>query len=118
VFASVIILEIDIEDVALIAVFEAKGQPPIAADRHREGPGSIAKEGMKSASPAQVAGTGGPVDRVEHQARALVKLWPDIARPPGTKTSPTPLCVNLLIDVGKTPSIPVPFPQTGLLSCA
>jgi hypothetical protein len=39
VFASVIILEIDIEDVALIAVFEAKGQAPIAADRHREGPG-------------------------------------------------------------------------------
>jgi hypothetical protein len=83
VFASVIILEIDIEDVALIAVFEAKGQAPIAADRHREGSGSIAKEGMESASPAQVAGTGGPVDRVEHQAHALPKFRPDAARPPG-----------------------------------
>jgi hypothetical protein len=29
VFASVIILEIDIEDVGLIAVFEAESQPPI-----------------------------------------------------------------------------------------
>ena len=55
VFASVIILEIDIEDVALIAVFEAESQPPIAADRHREGPGAIAEEGMEAASPAQVA---------------------------------------------------------------
>jgi len=85
VFASVIILEIDIEDVALIAVFEAEGQPPIAADRHREGSGSIAKEGMESASPAQVAGAGGTVDRVEHQAHALMKFGPDLARPPGTK---------------------------------
>jgi hypothetical protein len=83
VFASVIILEIDIEDVALIAVFEAESQPSIAADRHREGSGSIAKEGMKSASPAQVAGTSGPVDRVEHQAHALPKFRSDAARPPG-----------------------------------
>jgi hypothetical protein len=91
VIASVIILEIDIEDVALIAVFEAESQPPIAADRHREGPGSIAMERMKSASPAQVASAGGTVDRVEHQAHALPKFHPDAARPP--------LCAKVLIDI-------------------
>jgi hypothetical protein len=85
VFASVVVLEIDIEDVALIAVFEAESQPPIAADRHREGSGSIAKEGMESASPAQVGGAGGTVDRVEHQAPAPMKFGPDLARPAGTK---------------------------------
>jgi hypothetical protein len=80
-----IILEIDIEDVALITVFEAEGQAPIAADRHRESAESIAVEGMKSARTPQVAGANSTVDRVEQQAHALLKFWTNIARLPGTK---------------------------------
>jgi len=42
VFASVVILEINTEDVALIAVFETEGQPPVAADRHRKSLAQVA----------------------------------------------------------------------------
>src|SRR5215831_2178184 len=85
VFASVIILEIDIEDVAGVAVFETECQPPVAANRHRKGPGSIAEERMKSASPTQIVGASRAVDRVEHQGHAPVKLRSDTARPPGSE---------------------------------
>jgi hypothetical protein len=71
VFASVVILEIDIEDVAPVAVFEAEGQPPVAADRHRKGPGSRTVQRMKPASPAQISDASGAVDRIEDQADAL-----------------------------------------------
>jgi hypothetical protein len=79
------ILEIDIQNVAVVAVFEAKSQPPIAADRHREGPGSITVQGMKSTRPAQVARTSDGIERVEHQAYPLVKFGPNGAAPPGKK---------------------------------
>jgi hypothetical protein len=81
----VTILEIDLEDVASVAVFKAKGQPPIAADRHGEGPASIASEDMKPARPAQVVGAGGAVDRVQDQGHAFVKFRPNPARAPNTK---------------------------------
>src|SRR5689334_8053889 len=78
-----IVLEIDIKDVARVAVFEAKRQPPIAGDRHREdsGPGPLQR--MKPAGPDQIADRGGTIDRVEDQAHALMKFRPDMARPPG-----------------------------------
>ena len=102
-------------------MFEAESQPPIAADRHGEGPGSIAIEGMKSASPAQVAGASGAVDRVEHQAHALVKLWPDIARPPGAKDLSHAFVGERLDRHRKTPINTLmlmagPFPQFPLRS--
>ena len=80
-----IVLEINFEDVARLAVFEAKRQPPIAADRHGEGSGSSALQHMKSASATQVSGLGRAVERVENQPHALVKFRSDTARMPGVK---------------------------------
>jgi hypothetical protein len=108
----VIILKIDIEDVALITMFEAESQAPIATDRHRKGSRSIAKEGMEAASPAQVGGAGGAVNRVEHQAHALMKFGPDLARPPGTKDLSTPLCENDLIAIENSSRNNAPLPWT------
>jgi hypothetical protein len=79
----VIVLEIDIEDVARGAVFEAEGQPPIAADRDCIGSAPRAVKLMKSMRSDQISDAGSAVDRVEPQVHALVKLRPDAARAPG-----------------------------------
>ena len=97
-FASVIILEIDIEDVALIAVFEAESQPPIAADRHRKGPGAIAEEGMEAASPAQVGGVAPSIASSIKLMRCRYSA-PMRRDRPVRKISSTPLCAKVSIDI-------------------
>jgi hypothetical protein len=47
-----IVLEIDIENVALIPMFETEGQSPIAAHRHGKAPGSISNESVEPSSTA------------------------------------------------------------------
>jgi hypothetical protein len=81
----VVILEINIENIAFIAIFEPEGQPPIAVDRNGETPQSIPDESMKPANTAEIADTCRTVRRVEDQARAFVKLRPYPPRPPGAK---------------------------------
>jgi hypothetical protein len=61
----VIILKIDIENVALVAMLEAEYQSPIAADRHGEAPVSISDESMKSARAAQITNASRAIYRVE-----------------------------------------------------
>jgi hypothetical protein len=78
---SVIVLEIHIDNVALVAAFEAEREPPIPAYRHSEPSSSISAQSVKSASPAQIADAGCAIYRVKDQAHALMKLGPYPARP-------------------------------------
>jgi hypothetical protein len=79
----VVVLEIDIENIARGAVLEAESQPSVAADRHREGSSPGTLKLMKPANSAQISYAGRAVDRVEHQAHAFVKFRPDTAGLPG-----------------------------------
>jgi len=80
-----IILEIHIENAALVAVFEAKRHAPVPTDRHGEASGSISAQSVKSTSPAQIANTGCAIYRVEDQAHAFMKLGPYPPRSPGAE---------------------------------
>jgi hypothetical protein len=78
-----IVLEIDIEDIARGTALEAERKPHVAADRHGESPGADTLEFMKSAGAAQIDNARRFVDRVEHQAHPVMKFCPDAAGPPG-----------------------------------
>src|SRR5262249_15018191 len=79
--SSVVVLEIDIENIAGGAVLEAEGQPVVAADRHRKGSGTLAFEFRKTPHGVQVGHSGCALDRVENQAHAAVEFRPDTAGP-------------------------------------
>jgi hypothetical protein len=64
----VIVLEIHIENIALVAPSEAKRQSPIPANRHSEASNSISAQRVKSAGTAQIAKAGWATYRVEEQA--------------------------------------------------
>ena len=97
---SVIVLEIHIENVALVAAFEAEREPPIPAYRHSEPSSSISAQSVKSASPAQIADAGCAIYCVKNQAHALMKLGPYPPRPSPIKDLFRPLLANDLIDIG------------------
>jgi len=60
-----IVFEIDIENVAAVAMLKPKRKPPIAADRHSKAATSVSGKPMKAASATQIIGTRCCVQRVE-----------------------------------------------------
>jgi hypothetical protein len=98
-FASMVILEIDIKDVAALTVFEAEGQPPVAADRHREGPGPGACERMKPTNCAQIPTPVAPSIASSIKLMRCRNSAPMRRDRPVRKISSTPLCAKVLIDI-------------------
>jgi hypothetical protein len=68
------VLEVNIQDIALVIVFEPKGYAPISANVHAEGASALASINVKSARPSQVVNASSGMESIKDPQQTLMKF--------------------------------------------